>query len=87
MKWYWLSFARDEFLGACIVRGETLEEAVQSSWEHDCNPGNCSVRGFGPLDIEKLGVTPAGVDRFLTPAQVNRLGIPLRHTDNEGTAA
>lgn len=45
MSSWWLSFADADlpkgrqFLGACIVTGETLEEAVRRSHLLECNPG------------------------------------------------
>lgn len=43
--WWWLSFcdpARaqgDQFLGACIVEGRTIPDAVRQAWRVGSNPG------------------------------------------------
>jgi hypothetical protein len=42
---WWLSFAdadrpeSEQFLGACIVTGDSLSEALQRSYLLECNPG------------------------------------------------
>lgn len=88
MKWYWLSFATPagDHLGVCIVKGDVLEEAVQSSFEHECNPGG-GVCGFGPFTLEEMGLSPAATERLLTGEDINQLGLRLRHTDERGNAA
>jgi hypothetical protein len=45
MKSFYLSFADvtlprgHQWLGACLVKAENEEEAIQTAWKADCNPG------------------------------------------------
>lgn len=55
--WWWLSFADkrlpggQQFLGAAMVEGATLEEAIRDAWRLKINPGG-EVLGMSLQDIE-----------------------------------
>lgn len=56
MMYTYLSFADDTgFLGACVVEGDTIEDAVANAWKHGCNPGG-EVMAFPHM--------PNGKDRW-----------------------
>jgi hypothetical protein len=37
--WYYLSFVREHFLGACVVEAEDAAHAVTVATQRGCNPG------------------------------------------------
>jgi hypothetical protein len=59
--WWWLSFAEDRadgsFLGACIVEGRTVFDAVARATELAINPGG-EVLGC-PIAADAISRTPA----------------------------
>ena len=58
-NWWWLSFADEEFLGACLVQGDSFILAVGESLRIGINPGG-QVVGIGPISEEEArdGGTP-----------------------------
>lgn len=68
---WWLSFADKKFLGACIVRADSITDAVKRSIELGCNPGRGQVAGsvipdsdFVPDEYMDKLLDNAGVDAF-----------------------
>ena len=48
--WFYLSFANDDaFLGACLVRGRSIEEAVREADRLKINPGGEALGGPVPV--------------------------------------
>jgi hypothetical protein len=75
--WWWLSFADPElpsgqqFLGAAIVRGRTVLDAVMRAHSLGCNPGGeVKVR---PVP-ERLLPASDRLERLLSPAEVDEVG-------------
>lgn len=68
---WWLSFADKKFLGACIVRADSITHAINRSIELGCNPGSGQVAGsriptsdYVPEEYIGKLLDTAGVDAF-----------------------
>jgi hypothetical protein len=44
----------DRFLGACIVYGNDIEEAVENAWMLRCNPGGEALAVEMPPNVQAL---------------------------------
>lgn len=77
---FWLSFADNSrpegqrFLGGCLIDDAVnFVDAWEQSHRLKANPGNCEVRGSGPIDPEDI---PEGYprNRFISKAEMESLG-------------
>lgn len=77
--YWWLSFcdaARpkgEQFLGACIVEGQSMGDAVRIAWAMDCNPGG-EVRGMQIGD--HVTVHPSRIGVLMDRAEAEALSSP-----------
>ena len=80
MTFWWLSFADpakpvgEQFLGAAIVEGEDIKDAVAAAWLNACNPGGeIEWREF-PSDIWP---PPKFRNQLLSRADIDALDLVL----------
>ena len=67
MKWFYLSFAsEDSFLGACVVRAESVAGAITKSHLLGINPGGEVLAIESPMG-DGSGFDKADEEVFLTP--------------------
>lgn len=78
-KWWWFSFADPDrpkgkqWLGAAIVQGATIEEALTNSHLLGCNPG-------GTIQAKEIGPVPPPkewLNRLLDREEVRRCPPPM----------
>lgn len=62
MRIFYLSFASDKFLGACVVQADSLEGAHKRATELGINPGG-QVLGW---DVTQLGKPPYPMNRLMS---------------------
>ena len=79
--WWWLSFVDPDrapgtaFLGAAIVPGRGMADAVQAAWEAECNPGG-EVQGH-PIEVGLLPSDPWR-NRLLSKGDALEIGSWIR---------
>jgi hypothetical protein len=79
MTYFWLSFVDpdkpkgEQFLGGCVVKAETVEQAIGWTWAIGINPGGEVGIMEVPKHLEK-NLAPYGLDRLLTKAELNAMG-------------
>lgn len=75
-KWY-LSFVdHNKFMGACVVEGDTLQQAIKRAWELHINPGG-EVLG---IDIQKETNLP--LNKLMDRAELEQYGPVTRYGDD-----
>lgn len=69
--WWYLSFAENGWLGACIVEASSEMEAVRETWRREINPGGEVVL----FNLTSVGVAPPKqlVNRLLDRADLRVL--------------
>jgi hypothetical protein len=81
----WLSFCDaslpkgSQFLGACIVPGDDVVEAVQAAWRLGCNPGGEALGHVIPSDVEPR-IADKWKRRLLTRAECEAMDVELRRS-------
>jgi hypothetical protein len=76
--WWWLSFADtdlpagSQFLGACVVRGDDLPDAIRTAWARGINPGG-EVAAAGPIDQLPPGIPEEYTYVLMTKVQVEEM--------------
>lgn len=80
MKLWYLSFVGDKgFLGGCVVKATTIEEAIRRSWRLKINPGGevmCIPVPAGREDMLPL-------NRLMTRQELEEYGPVARKRDME----
>ena len=78
MSFWWLSFCDPDrpkgmqFLGGCIVEADSLKDAIQVAWRHDCNPGG-EVMGHKILPEYECNVSRFEINQLLSEQQIRLL--------------
>jgi hypothetical protein len=73
-QWWYLSFARDGFLGACIVFANGFATAIQSCNDQRINPGGQVLGHPVPAHVT---LPPAALNRLLSKEDIVRLLGPI----------
>lgn len=85
LPWWWLSFADGEkpkgeqFLGACLVQGATLPDAIKEAWRLKINPGGEVMSG--ELGGYPVDVPEKWANRLLSHEDMVKMGMEPERWD------
>ncbi|MBY0561545.1 hypothetical protein [Hyphomicrobium sp.] len=74
MKHFYLSFADETFLGATVVQGHDLVDAVRNAWDLGLNPGGQVLGGEVPEEMLTQPDIAICIGRLATAEELHALG-------------